>query len=117
MHDVFHVALLKPYKLDGTVQPPPLPELIGDELEYELEMVLSHRERRVANRRTPKREYLVKWKGYSTAHDSWEPESHLVNAQEAVQAYWARRELVDKYKAGTKSEQRLKRKRPTSEVD
>lgn len=90
MHNVFHVALLKPYKPDGTVQPPPLPELIGDELEYEVEMVLNHRERRVANRRTPKREYLVKWKGYSTAHDSWEPESHLVNAQEAVQAYWAR---------------------------
>jgi hypothetical protein len=55
MHNVFHVVLLKPYKPDGTVQPPPLPELVGDELGYEVEMILDHRERWVGNRRSPKR--------------------------------------------------------------
>jgi chromobox protein 5 len=103
MHNVFHVVLLKPYKPDGTVQPPPLPELVGDELEYEVEMILDHRERQVGNRRSPKREYLVKWKGYSTAHDSWEPEKNLGNVQEAVQTFWARRALL------TKASQRGKR--------
>jgi hypothetical protein len=47
MHDVFHVSLLKPYKGDGSVQPPTPPELIDGELEYEVESVLAHRERKV----------------------------------------------------------------------
>jgi hypothetical protein len=59
MHNVFHVVLLKPYRPNGTVQPPPPPELVGDELEYEVEIILDHHERRVGNRRSPKREYLV----------------------------------------------------------
>jgi transposase InsO family protein len=102
IHDVFHVVLLKPYKPDGHVQPPPPPETIGDDLEYEVEMVLDHRQRRLGNRKTPKGEYLVKWKGYSTAHDSWEPEENLVNAQEAVQTFWARRALSSKNSQGEK---------------
>src|SRR5512147_477464 len=43
LHDVFHASLLKPYLPDGRVQPPPPPELIEDEYEYEVEEVLSHR--------------------------------------------------------------------------
>jgi hypothetical protein len=47
-----------------------VPELIENELEYEVESVLAHRDvyvRRKKNRvRTPvlQRHYLIKWKGY-----------------------------------------------------
>jgi len=86
-------------------KPPPPPELIGDELEYEVELVLNHRDRKMPRRTTPKKEYLVRWKGYGMAHDTWEPEANLINAQEAVQEYWARQELISKTPRG------LKRKR------
>jgi hypothetical protein len=36
-HNVFHVSLLKSYKVDGTVQPPPPPELVDGDHEYEVE--------------------------------------------------------------------------------
>jgi len=46
VHDVFHVSLLKPNRSDGTVQPPPPPEVVDGELEYEVEAVLAHREKK-----------------------------------------------------------------------
>jgi hypothetical protein len=52
VHDVFHVSMLKPYKEGGTVQPPPLPEIIDGEEEYEVEAVLAHRERKLRGRKT-----------------------------------------------------------------
>jgi hypothetical protein len=59
IHDVFHVVLLKPCKRDGHVQPPPPPEMIGDDLQYEVKIGLDHRRNRMGNRTTPKGEYLV----------------------------------------------------------
>jgi hypothetical protein len=47
MHDVFHMQLLKPYQDDGQVQPPPPSIEIDDSLEYEVERVLEHRDRKV----------------------------------------------------------------------
>jgi hypothetical protein len=44
MHNVFHVQLLKKYRDNGKVQPPPPPIEIDDSLEYEVERVLGHRE-------------------------------------------------------------------------
>ncbi len=34
--------------------------------------------------------YKVWWKGYGDPYDIWEPETHLKNAQEVVEA-WMRR--------------------------
>ena len=46
MHDVFHVSLLKPYRSDGTIQPPPSPLFIDNELMFKVDRVLMHRERK-----------------------------------------------------------------------
>jgi hypothetical protein len=83
IHSVFHVLLLKPYhardgqNLDSEVEP----ELINGEVEWEVEKILD--QRLYYN----KPQYLVHWKGYSLAEESWEPPEHLVNAQEALQDF------------------------------
>jgi hypothetical protein len=96
IHPVFHVSLLKQYERSGRVQPPPVPELVDGELEYEVETILAHRDvqvRRKRNRaRTPvlQRQYLVKWQGYDESNNTWEPESNCVNCQDKVDEYFAR---------------------------
>ena len=87
VHPVFHVSLLEPYREDGRVQPPPPPVEMEGALEYEVESILEHRFRGIKN---PKAYYKVAWKGYGIEHNSWEPESNVVNAPEAVADYWKR---------------------------
>ena len=60
MHDVFHVSLLKEFKSDGTVIPPPIPELVEGDLEYEVEQVIDFDSKR--------KKYPVKWQDYG--HES-----------------------------------------------
>ena len=79
MHPVFHVSLLKPYRTDGSVQPPPLP-LSVDETGplFEVEAVLRYR---------PKtKRYLIQWKGYGKEHNTWEPERNVNVA--ALRSFW-----------------------------
>ena len=86
VHNVFHVSLLKPYRSDGRVQPPDpvVCEDDGEEYFY-VERVLDHR----INKRGRKqyKEYLVKWAGYGTEHNSWEPESSLIETDQ-LKLYW-----------------------------
>jgi hypothetical protein len=49
----------------------PPPELIEGQEEWEVEQILDMRLYRC------KRQYLIKWKGYSDAHNSWEPEENV----------------------------------------
>ena len=91
VHNVFHVSMLKPYRRDGSVQPPPPPDIIDGEFEYEVETVLAHRERKLRGKKKGKkvtREYLVKWLGYNDENNTWEPEDNLENARERLQEYW-----------------------------
>jgi len=91
IHNVFHVSLIKEYHDNGRYQPPPPPELIDQELEYEVEAILYHRNRKVGKRGKRTRvitEYLVKWKGYDVEHNTWEPETNCQNCHEMVQQYW-----------------------------
>jgi hypothetical protein len=83
----FHVSLLEPYREDGRVQPPPPPIEMEGALEYEVESILEHRFRGIKN---PKAYCKVAWKGYGIEHNSWEPESNVVNAPEIVADYWKR---------------------------
>ena len=81
MHNVFHVSSLKPYRSDGAYQPPPMPEFIDDELEYEVDWIESTRGE------GKRRRYLVHWLGYP-GEETWEPESSLTNCPQKVRAFW-----------------------------
>ena len=89
IHNVFHVSLLKPYRSnrsDGRVQPPDpiICEEDGEEY-FLLDRVLDHRIKKKG--RGQVREYLVKWKGYGPEHNSWEPESSLIETTH-LKDYW-----------------------------
>jgi hypothetical protein len=87
--NTFHATLLSPYKEmeehDVNFTEPP-PDLVEDHEEYEVEQILDTR----LFGRWKKRQYLIKWKGYAEAHNSWEPEEN-VNAPELVKEFhqWA----------------------------
>jgi hypothetical protein len=87
IHDVFHASLLTAYKETAEHGPNysnPPSDLIGGEEEFELDQILSHRGTR------GRRQYLVSWKGYSAAENTWEPEGNLKHAQTILRAYQLR---------------------------
>ena len=55
--------------------------------EYEVEAIISHR------RSGKGQAYLVKWKGYPTSENTWEPERNLYNAREILKQYKRRHQL------------------------
>src|SRR5258705_214835 len=90
IYPVFHAALLTPYRetdLHGPNDTRPPPDLIEGEEEYEVEAILAYR--KSSNRL----QYLVKWKGYDTSYNSWEPEKNLTNAEEILKEYKTRRKI------------------------
>jgi len=107
VHPTFHVSLLKPYRSDGRVHPPPPPVTVDGELEYEVEDILQVRSH-FTNQRAKKdgtltkgrehKEYLINWVGYGYEHCTWEPESNLTNCQDLFQAFWQHQALLQKAK-------------------
>ena len=86
MHRVFPVSLLIPYLPGGSYQPPAI--MFEDEhFEYEVERILSHRDKNL--KAGLNGEYLVEWKGYGPEHNTWEPMSHLANCAIFTSEYWA----------------------------
>ena len=75
IHNVFHVSLLKPYKANGRVKPPPPPVIENHDISYEVKRVLQHEVR--GSRSRPIKLYLIKWLSYGLEHNSWEPKSNL----------------------------------------
>ena len=91
VHDVFHASLLTPYHEtsqhgDNFTRPPP--DLVDNLEEFEVEEVVNHRyfgkKRRL--------QYLIKWKGYPTADNTWEP-ADQVFAPELIRRYHVRHPL------------------------
>ena len=84
IHSVFHTSLLMTYKEMPEHCPnflrPPL-DLVDGKEEYEVEAVLGHRGKPGGHT------FLIRWKGYSTAEDTWEPERNLGNAQSMISEY------------------------------
>ena len=70
----FHASLLSPYRETmehgANYLEPPLDVIQGEE-EYEVEEILDQ----WSYGHTKKKQYLIKWKGYSPAHNSWEDAS------------------------------------------
>ena len=56
--------------------------------EYEVEAILTHCIYKNCENR-----YLIKWKGYDTSENTWEPESNLSNAEEELNDYKSRHNL------------------------
>ena len=85
IHNVFHTSLLTPYTetdLHGPNYLQPPPDIVEGEPEFEVERIL--KSRRMGKNKTL--QYLIRWKGYSQAHDSWEP-AKQVHAPELVRRY------------------------------
>ena len=90
IHDVFHTSLLSTYQETAEHRPnyanPPPEEIEGEE-EYEIAEILSHWG-------SPDHcSYLVSWKGYSSAKNTWEPEQNLQHTQTILKEYKQRRNL------------------------
>ena len=87
IHPVFHAGFLSHHResdMHGPNYSQPPPDLIGedDHEEYRVEAIMSHKGNQGS------RHYLIKWKGYSLAENSWKPEKHLVpNAAKLLTAY------------------------------
>jgi Chromo (CHRromatin Organisation MOdifier) domain len=83
IHDTFHTKLLTPYRQTDKYGPnflEPPPELLEGEPEWEVEEIMGQRQIR------NKQQYLIRWKDYSPAHDSWEDES-AIHTPLLIQAY------------------------------
>jgi transposase InsO family protein len=86
IHNAFHAAVLHPYKETGFHGPnftEPPPDLVQGQEEWEVDNVLASR--RSGRKRTL--QYLVRWKGFSGAHNSWEPKRNLNNATQLVKDF------------------------------
>ena len=59
----------------------PPPDLIEGEEQYEVETIIQHR------RKGNRYEYLIKWKGYGSNENTWEPEVNLSNSEEILKEY------------------------------
>jgi hypothetical protein len=90
IHPVFHAALLTPYietETHGPNYTNPPPDLVEGEEEFEIESILAHRKLGRSH------QYLVKWKGYDSSNNTWEPERQFANAQEMLKSYKRRQKL------------------------
>jgi hypothetical protein len=84
-HNVFHVNLLEKYIEGVTKTPLPLPEVIDDTPEWEVEKILEHKT--TGKQRHKKTWYLIRWKGFDATYDTWEPEKNLTNCSQLLQEY------------------------------
>jgi hypothetical protein len=92
IHNVFHATLLSPYKETeehGRNFPEPPPDLINGEGEWEVECIVGMRH--FGHNKTL--QYRVWWKGYSEAHDTWEPKEN-VHAPDLVSTFHQSQETL-----------------------
>ena len=85
VHDIFHASLLTRYRETaehGTNFHQPPPEMVDGEEEYKVEAIMGH----WFFGKGRKLQYLVRWKGYSAADDTWEA-ADQVFAPQLLEAY------------------------------
>ena len=91
VHPIFHASLLLPYKEmeqhgPNFIRPPP--DIIEGQEQYEVEAICDH----CYQGRTHQLQFLLKWKGYPEADNTWEPQNHI-HMKELVKEYWARKKI------------------------
>ncbi len=65
-------------------------ELIQDDRqEFEVESIVDER----TNRKKNRKEYLIKWKGYTASYNTWEPKNNLNNAIKLLNEWNQRRKI------------------------
>jgi len=95
IHDVFHIDLLTPYRetdLHGSNYSRPVPDLVDNEEEYEVEKILDSWQ--FGRRR--KKQYLIKWKGYPDSDNEWVDKQN-VHAPEAIREFENRNPASEVY--------------------
>jgi hypothetical protein len=85
IHDVFHVSLLEPWRSRDGSEELPMPVQLDEDSqpEWEVEEILADRKHK------GRIEYLVKWQGWPSSYNQWEPEDHLEGAPDLLEAYHA----------------------------
>jgi hypothetical protein len=85
VYPVFHVNALREYKVSGTYQPPPTPQIVDGHVEYEVDCILNTRGE------GKKREYLVLWEGYEET--TWEPKMNLTYCPLKLAEFWSKKDI------------------------
>ena len=83
IHSVINVSKLYPFvePISGTDNVEPDPDIVNGYEEFEVERIL---DRKLLKGRV---HFLIKWKGYSELHNSWELEENLTNCSESVKEF------------------------------
>ena len=87
IHPVFYAGYLIPFKSKEypgrTTGVGPNPEIINDEIEYEVGEILDVR------KEGRQFEYLIRWEGFDESEDTWEPfTKDLGHASEFIKEYY-----------------------------
>ena len=83
-HNVFHVSSLKRYHSDGTYQPPALPHVDEDGLQWTVDYISDSRD-------APRRQYMVHWVGGGYG---WHDAVLLHGCEPKIREYWASKNLT-----------------------
>jgi hypothetical protein len=84
IHPMFHASFLTCYQENKThgqnFTKPPV-ELLDGEEEFEMEAIIAHRKQGC------RLHFLIRWKGYPTSNNLWEPQNNLKHAQKILVDY------------------------------
>ena len=100
IHDIFYAELLSPYQEMKQYRanfPRPPPDVIDGEEEYEVKAIRNHR----WFRRQRTLQYLIKWKGYPEADNTWEDHGDVF-AEQLIRQYHQTHPLKDKRKTSSR---------------
>lgn len=81
LHPVFHVSLLEPARGDTPIATDTELQPENELVEYEVERIIDYK------RVSGKDQYLVKWEGYTTEENTWEPRTSFVKSQELLRQF------------------------------